>query len=139
VHARAGNEAGHLRGPAAGPDQPLVGVRATPARLTCTSAKGTTTSRPREVTASCRNNPRLGRRRPTRSNTAAGAGPVRRAKLALEQLAGRVPRQVLDEVDGTRFLVARQTLLARRDELFPADVHSLSQLDERLHRLAPLV
>src|SRR3954447_7259307 len=76
------------------------------------------------------------------SDRALARFPVRVAQLALVQLAVRVARQLLDEVDRARRLVLRQLVdRPRQDlgfELGPA-VGELDRLDDRLDLFAPVV
>src|SRR5437773_12148346 len=73
------------------------------------------------------------------SDRATRSHPVRLAQLALEELARGVARELVDEVDRARFLVARETFAAERDERIRPDMHPASQLDHGLDRLTPPV
>src|SRR5829696_10569520 len=62
--------------------------------------------------------------------------PEGRSQLVLEDLARRVARDRLDEVHGSRGLVARQMPPAECDGLLDSDVRPLAPDHDRLRRLA---
>src|SRR5260370_934325 len=51
-------------------------------------------------------------------------GPVGLAELPLQELAGRVARQVVPEIDVARFLVTGQQLIANRGQLVRRLTHA---------------
>ena len=64
-------------------------------------------------------------------------GPVPLAELPLEHLPGRRARQLVDELDRARQLVAGEPLTRERDQLSALDDGAGTADDERLDRLAP--
>src|SRR6185369_2877603 len=84
-----------------------------------------------------------GQRKPKEElDRALAAFPVRVAQLPLQQLAGRLARQLVDEVDAARPLVLAQPLLDvfrdRRAQRFVAR-DAFDRLDDRLDLLAHVV
>src|SRR5437870_4152224 len=65
--------------------------------------------------------------------------PVRRADLALQELAGGITRDLGDEVDGARALVVGETLAAEIDDVVRGRVRAVFQLHDGLQLLAPLL
>src|ERR1700693_4010971 len=71
------------------------------------------------------------------SDPASRCGPVRFSDRSLEQLAGRIARELVHEVDRGGLLVAGAAVRAERDPLFVRGFRSRPQLDHRFHGFAP--